>query len=145
MARIFENPANKHREEVDSGASIAVFFFGVLYLAIKGLWGHVFIWLVIVVPMTIATGGPGLILFLPLASIIYAAIIQGIVSNSYLKKGWMELHEVENVGPDLVTDTFMNRSVAPTKPEMKRCPFCAEDVKYEAVKCKHCQSDLSFA
>lgn len=27
--------------------------------------------------------------------------------------------------------------------EFKRCPFCAESVRKEAVKCKHCGSGLS--
>jgi len=33
------------------------FFFGAIYLAVKGLWTHVFIWLAFVVLPTIATGG----------------------------------------------------------------------------------------
>jgi hypothetical protein len=27
--------------------------------------------------------------------------------------------------------------------EYKKCPFCAESVRREAVKCKHCQSSLT--
>lgn len=27
--------------------------------------------------------------------------------------------------------------------EYKKCPFCAESVRKEAIKCKHCSSDLS--
>lgn len=30
----------------------------------------------------------------------------------------------------------------PTADSTKACPFCGEDVKVEAIKCKHCGSDL---
>lgn len=29
--------------------------------------------------------------------------------------------------------------------DYKKCPFCAESVRKEAIKCKHCASDLAVA
>ena len=33
-------------------------------------------------------------------------------------------------------------STKPAAPEVKLCPFCAEEVRAAALKCKHCGSDL---
>ncbi|MDY7549178.1 superinfection immunity protein [Glaciimonas sp. CA11.2] len=39
-----------------------------------------------------------------------------------------------------IGDTENNQSLS----GLKNCPFCAEDIKLEAIRCKHCQADLTL-
>ena len=35
-----------------------------------------------------------------------------------------------------------SRPAPPPLPEFKKCPFCAEQIRIDAIKCKHCGSSL---
>lgn len=125
----YKNPQNGHTETVGSGASIGVLSFGALYLAARGLWGHFVIWLLLVAIPAIASGGPLLLLSLPAVLIGYAIAIQGILSRRYLRNGWVRVDQ--NAAASIPDQTWY-----------RKCPYCAEEVLAEAIKCKHCHSEL---
>ena len=151
MAMKFENPINGYKEDVDGEACFGMFFFGALYLAYRGLWKHVFIWLIIVGIPTFAGGGPAIILVLPIVSLIYTLLIQGILETDYLRRGWKDVTRPLTPGVQLNpggTKVIKNpgerldQPKPTTIPEFKKCPFCAEDVRQDAIKCKHCHSEI---
>jgi len=150
MPRKFQNPANNHEETVGAGASVGAFFLGGLYLIYKGLWPHFFVW-TIVIGLGAVVDPYTFILTVPLLSIFYCLAIQQILATRYLRRGWLE------VGPTVSTDDELAKSTSTvlagpdpmlpraSKGDTKLCPFCAEEVKVAAIRCKHCQADLPVA
>lgn len=72
MARTFRNPANGHTESISREASGLVVLFGPVYLAIRGLWLHFFIWLILVFGFSLAAEGAGVLIALPIVTVAYA-------------------------------------------------------------------------
>ena len=90
MARYFEDPRNSHREEVNGWASAGALCFGLFYFAVKGIWRHVVIQLLLIVLFFATLEAPGM-MFAMLMWVIYAAMAQNIVASNYLRNGWREV------------------------------------------------------
>lgn len=86
-------------------------------------------------------------------SALYGFMLIGSVL--YLKRVWFSKQVSERV--DASTNEISSASTiesavdnTPVKnieiqeaPLTKICPYCAEEVKYQAIKCKHCHSDIT--
>lgn len=78
----FKNQSNNYVECISAFSFLWCFLFGVIYLAIKGLWTHV----AVVLILGVATGGFGLLS----GWLIYPFFIKTLIKNKYLRQGWIE-------------------------------------------------------
>lgn len=75
----FKHPANGHTETIPSLAWLWMLLLGFIYLAIRGIWPHVLISLI----LAVCTAG--------ISWFIYPFFIRKVIRNHYLKNGWIEV------------------------------------------------------
>jgi hypothetical protein len=73
----FEHPLNGHVQKVTFLSNLAVLLIGPIYLALKGMWGHFWLYLLLT-PFTAFFG----------VWIWYTLFVGGYVKEDYLKKGY---------------------------------------------------------
>lgn len=152
----FKNPANGHIE-TRSMPALWTLLFGGLYFIAVGVWGPLIIWFILAVFLFAAMGAPATMLML-VVNVVYALLSPGLVRSSYLRKGWIEVTGNDTVSAKAASNPYLQpySPNAPAEPvtvtevnapasqevlaTTRRCPFCAEDIRVEAIKCKHCGS-----
>ena len=68
-------------------------------------------------------------------SSLFAIVLLNVIIG-WTMLGWLIL---------LIWVCFGDQHTSWSRPIEKKCPYCAEYIKSEAIKCKHCGSDLSNA
>lgn len=132
----FRNPTNGYTEEKQA-PWLFTLLFGGLYFIGSGLWAPLLIWGIITILLYASMGAPATV-FVFAMDVIFAMLANGLVRASYLRKGW------EQVIDAVPADGSPRAPLAPLLDTgYKKCPFCAETVRAEAAKCKHCGSDLT--
>ena len=149
----FKNPANNYIEE-RSVPWLWAFFFGGFYFLLSGLWVHVVFYMVLSSILFLLD--PPAVLLMVFVNIGYVIAADGIIRNSYLQKGWVEIKDpnegsnsADYVYPYVYDEATGQRKrvpkpkVDPPPSEYRKCPFCAEEIRSEAIKCKHCGSEIA--
>lgn len=94
MARYYRKPGSAKVVEIGTDQVLAVVFFGPIYLYYAELWPHLALWIV-AYGIGLLAGPPWLLLPVVGLPLVYAFRIQHIVTQDYLKQGWVPVQAAQ--------------------------------------------------
>lgn len=93
----FQHPQSKAVLEVANGLSwLWMLLLGPIYLAYKGIWGHVVVYILLIFLLAVTVVGP---LFIWVG---YAIATQSIIRKHYIHKGWVEIDSTPGKPPNQI-------------------------------------------
>ncbi|AJC22816.2 hypothetical protein [Pandoraea pulmonicola] len=137
MTLKFRNPASGDVVEITYMSCVAAFFLGPLYLLAYGFAWHALIWTLLAIGPALLWRESALAISLPLTCLLYSLMIHPLLIGRLRANGWVPTRE--DALPSARQRGYDGHTHAVDE---TACPYCAETIKRQAVRCRHCLANL---